>query len=531
MCFVSVINNSRKKLKMEFLVKNVTDCNDDVIADFDTVDYYDFLYQLGKAISDVPANQEIEASFINDAGEEMEFARYQTIPSQGNKFVREETYHDVFINNLIYNNKLWRQKTSAYKKMKQRYLTMVNPQWNNYKYYELDIINDDECIAKYGRITNGQSSTGCFGERSHSYPLHMYWIKYFEKINKGYTDQTNIKYPNINSENKAKTALIDSDKSSSNINSDANVVKDSPLAAALFKDLYSCSAQIVHNALISTDITFRQIEVARRIYKTMLQRKTVRGFNNQLTKLMALCPRNVKNVSDLLANDKTDFARIANREKSLLNSMDVMNNNSDNDNSFAGYGVQVYEATDKQKQEVLSHIWEDNLKQKVTHIYRIIDPHKQEAFNNYLKKNQIKNVKEFFHGSTNENWLSIIKYGLELNPNASITGKMFGNGIYFAPDANKSYKYSSCEGSYWANGNSDHGYLGLYATAYGNPKLSDGDEDYDRTENSTAEEVAYLQKNGYNCLHVQAGNMLMNDEIIFYTESAMLLNYLVEFKA
>ena len=108
---------------------------------------------------------------------------------------------------------------------------------------------------------------------------------------------------------------------------------------------------------------------------------------------------------------------------------------------------------------------------------------------------------------------------------------MFGNGIYFAPDANKSYKYSSCEGSYWANGNSDHGYLGLYATAYGNPKLSDGDEDYDRTENSTAEEIAYLRKNGYNCLHVQAGNMLINDEIIFYTESAMLLNYLVEFKA
>ena len=36
---------------MEFLVKNVTDCNDDVIADFDTVDYYDFLYQLGKAVT------------------------------------------------------------------------------------------------------------------------------------------------------------------------------------------------------------------------------------------------------------------------------------------------------------------------------------------------------------------------------------------------------------------------------------------------------------------------------------------------
>ena len=33
-----------------------------------------------------------------------------------------------------------------------------------------------------------------------------------------------------------------------------------------------------------------------------------------------------------------------------------------------------------------------------------------------------------------------------------------------------------------------------------------------------------------NCVHAHAGSQLLNDEIIFYNESAMLLNYIVEFK-
>ena len=68
-----------------------------------------------------------------------------------------------------------------------------------------------------------------------------------------------------------------------------------------------------------------------------------------------------------------------------------------------------------------------------------------------------------------EQFGSIIRQGLLLNPNAVITGKMFGNGIYFAPSARKSFGYTSCSGSYWARGNDNTGFMGLYATAYGDP--------------------------------------------------------------
>ena len=55
-------------------------------------------------------------------------------------------------------------------------------------------------------------------------------------------------------------------------------------------------------------------------------------------------------------------------------------------------------------------------------------------------------------------------------PDAIITGKMFGNGVYFAPSSMKSWNYTSYRGTSWANGDADVAFMGLYATAYGTPK-------------------------------------------------------------
>ena len=64
-----------------------------------------------------------------------------------------------------------------------------------------------------------------------------------------------------------------------------------------------------------------------------------------------------------------------------------------------------------------------------------------------MKKEDIHQVKQLWHGSRNENWFSILENGLQLNPNAIITGKMFGKGIYFAPSSNKSWNYTSYRGT------------------------------------------------------------------------------------
>ena len=76
-----------------------------------------------------------------------------------------------------------------------------------------------------------------------------------------------------------------------------------------------------------------------------------------------------------------------------------------------------------------------------------------------------------FHGSRNENIWGLITEGQNLYPKAHITGKMFGYGLYYANRAKKSINYTSLKDSYWANGNSDVGYLAVYKVLYKNTEL------------------------------------------------------------
>ncbi|MDO4452782.1 MAG: hypothetical protein Q4B89_08220 [Lachnospiraceae bacterium] len=65
--------------------------------------------------------------------------------------------------------------------------------------------------------------------------------------------------------------------------------------------------------------------------------------------------------------------------------------------------------------------------------------------------------------------------------------------------------------------------MGLFAVAYG--------EAYDTDTWSSGTDYKKLVKNtGKDCLHAHAGSALLNDEIVFYDEVAMVLNYIVEFK-
>ena len=97
---------------------------------------------------------------------------------------------------------------------------------------------------------------------------------------------------------------------------------------------------------------------------------------------------------------------------------------------------------------------------------------------------------------------------------------MFGQGIYFAPSSEKSWGYVSYYGSRWANGRQNTGFMGLYATAYGTPLDVTGPASYNQN---------ILRQRNKNCVHAHKGTYLYNDEIVFYHEDAILLNFLVEF--
>ena len=75
------------------------------------------------------------------------------------------------------------------KDVKDRFLTCVDPEKNAYKFYKLSSMGD-MFRASYGRM--GQMKGQLFGERSYDYPLSMFWIKYYEKLSKGYVDRSDV---------------------------------------------------------------------------------------------------------------------------------------------------------------------------------------------------------------------------------------------------------------------------------------------------------------------------------------------------
>lgn len=99
---------------------------------------------------------------------------------------------------------------------------------------------------------------------------------------------------------------------------------------------------------------------------------------------------------------------------------------------------------------------------------------------------------------------------------------MFGDGAYFALDPLKSFGYTCSSYAKWNQENESSAYMGLFAVAYGKPLF---------VTSSCQMTAKRLDIDHKNCLHAKAGSSLRADEIVFYDERAMVMNYLVEFSA
>lgn len=394
---------------------------------------------------------------------------------------------------------------------------------NAYKQYKL-IPENGHVTAYYGRMAVQRGKL--FGERSVEYPLSSYWLKYFEKIGKGYVDRTRLYMPEVFGQKKTESKP-------EKIQTVQKDVISNEASKSLFAKLKSLAKRAVEAAQVKVPVTDAIIEAASRDVKEMrkaARNKDVVSFNLALLDIISILQRPVATgdgtgVKRLLAVNESDFSGIISREEDLLKAMEgsiAGGSSTAESGGFSQLGIEVYEATSKQKAQVLRHL-DPALHGKVKRIYRVIPQKQKRAFDAYISRNGIENVRLLWHGSRNENWLSIIRNSLLLNPDAIITGKMFGNGIYFAPSSSKSWNYTSYHGTTWANGNSSCAYMGLYAVAYG--------QQYDvHFWDPSTDYKGMVFSNGCNCLHAHAGTSLRADEIVFYDEAAVLLDYIVEFE-
>lgn len=399
-----------------------------------------------------------------------------------------------------------------------RHLVMVTAGANNNKYYDMTP-NGDMWTAKYGRI--GSSS------QTRTYSKSQWNAKYSEKIRKGYVDQTDLVQDLITTEKpkpKSEYKAI-----------------DNPVISEIVERLQSMARKVIsENYTVSSNkVTQAMVDEAQKIIDGLLIITDIRQFNDELVRLFTTIPRKMGSVSSYIAYKTDDFNKIIHREQDLL---DVMKGQVVQKQIVEEADETDTPISDKTILETLGLEFEECSKDDIAIIkvalgscsdkfhkaWKVKNIKTQARFDSFVKDNNIQDVRLLFHGSRNENWWSIIQSGLVLRPtNAVITGKMFGYGIYYAPKARKSLGYTSLSGSYWANGNSNSGFMALMDVAYGTPYdvYSFSPKYYNFNYNE-------LQKNcpGANCLHAHAGSMLRNDEIIIYKEEQCTIKYLVELR-
>lgn len=412
-----------------------------------------------------------------------------------------------------------------------RMLVLVDGTRNSNKRYDM-VVNDDGTFTAYwGRIKDDAGHPS----QHKTYPMSKYDSMLRSKLRKGYRDVTAY--------NAAFSPAPEEGESLQQRQLD--LIEDESVRSILSQLLGFADAKVTATYKIGAEsVTDEAVAAAKRQLDRMRASRTVDDFNRELTELLVIIPRRITVVDTALAHDRRDFGKILTRESDLLDVLDgqrrIAKQNAKrgaggpatdgNAESVASMldilGIRMFSATDEQRRHVMGHLGE-GLRGKVNGIYRVRNLATEERFDRWVAEHGNPRVREFWHGSRNENWISILQNGLVLNPNAQLTGRMFGSGSYFAPSPSKSFNYTSYHGTYWAHGSSDMGVMGLYAVAYGKPYVV-----YDNHEFGYSfgyDDLRRLDPKA-DCVHAKKGKALRNDEVIFYREDQTTINYLVDFR-
>lgn len=469
-------------------------------------------YEIAKILSDTDVSKgSIMATFTDEDGKRAEY----TIVKKNPKFIKSE-----------YNN-LPKKYLDAMDYPEPRYLTCVDPEKNSYKFYQIETKNGRTHV-QYGRIGDDH---GQFGLREYEYDLDMYWVKYFEKLSKGYIDQSEIK---------------DFDKQEDVIKTPDNSVVLSKIKSEMVGDivehLISRAREYVQknysyvSGKENKGFSLEAVNKVNRLLDDMQNLIRDNGsiedpdeYKQKFYSVISILPRYINDVKWYTEEAMRRPQQIIDRERDLAEALKTVieqdeitkNNKSKEDTVLDKTGLKIRPVTFNEKFEIQKKMGE-----KIgclSRALRVTNEKTEKAYQECLKEKGIRDegCKLFFHGSRTENWWSIMKNGMSLNPNAVITGKMFGQGLYFAPKAAKSMGYTDQSGSYWAKGNDAKGYLALFEVAMGkeyHPHKVLG-------SSFRGSDLAY----GCHSVYAKGGSVgLYNDEAIIYDERQCTIRYLIE---
>lgn len=428
--------------------------------------------------------------------------------------------------------------------MQVKFLQMVDGDNNNNKFYYLKPNPDGVTFnAYYGRELPRFREAGYTNAPYTTKPASAFKSLYDSKVRKGYIDITEYKLAELQSSTSG--TVQSSVSSASKITADNLLSVLKSYAETVVRKNYSLPVNSVTKAQMdkATDL----LDTLNILYakalsiqadKTKLS-AVLQDFNKQLTLLFTILPRTMGKVADFLAHTERDLLPIIDRERNLLDALQsvvttsaVANVTNNTEQKLRdSLGITVKEASDKEKEQIKT--WLGYLSPKFVNAYVVRNEKSQKAYQNYLRKKGGKakaNVQCYWHGSRNENYLSILSKSLLLNPDPSVhrAGNMFGHGLYFADSADKSRGYTSCQGSYWSGGSDSRYFLMLFDVSLGrqvNAVSSDSQKYYRYT-------LKDINADGYDSIFAHATpNGLRRNEYIIFSQDACTPHFLIEMRS
>lgn len=389
---------------------------------------------------------------------------------------------------------------------------------NNNKFYEMKELEDGSFTATYGRV--GAAGT------SVSYPIRLWDRKIKEKTQKGYVDQTYLFAENTN-------------------DSGLEAIPR-PGVRELMQFLMEAARQSIrHNYRVSAEqVTQMQVDRAQQLLDQLVElagrSQKPDELNTLLLQLYRTIPRRMRKVQDHLVQQLDSEADRSLLEQLLAGeqaTLDVMRGQvkvnaqrraqrSESPDLLQSMGLSIQPVTEDTSIRYIRQLMGRDGR-KFHRAYAVVNHQTQSAFHHHVDRADNKDTRLFWHGSRNENWLSILGGGLVLRPaNAVITGKMFGYGLYFADKCRKSLNYSSLRGSYWSGGTQTRAYLALYDVHIGQPLKLKKHRDWCYQ----LSEEQLRKKGNYDSLFARGGADLINNEYIVYNEAQCTVRYLIELR-
>lgn len=412
--------------------------------------------------------------------------------------------------------------------MKELKLIFVDPNNNHNKFYDMVELGNGNFRATWGRVGAKGSTI--------EYPMSDWDKIYRDKLRKGYKDVSTTDTV-VHLGGKGGDGFSGLKPKIKKLLEDLNRYADKTIQLYYQEEALTVSETLVKRAQEAIDEINGLITLNGDIQK----------INALLIKLYTTIPRKMKKVKDFLLNHQLDsqtrvseFNDKMTIEQGLLDvlvsklDLHKKDPSSPQSNTVLGIldqiGLEIEEVTPAEEQmlkDMMSKGTHD-ISDKYIEAYKVINKKTQKAFDEEVAKSKNKTTKLLFHGSKRENWLSIIKSGLQLHPNARVTGKLFDNGIYFADEADKALGY--IDGGRWNSSTRGDSWMAVYNVHVGN--MMTYNELIPLERNNRIDLSTYVPANGYDSFYAQrdiSGGRyhLYRSEYIVYKEEKCTIQYLI----